>query len=483
MTTARSFGNYDLAAALADIADNSIQAGAANVWISFDPVDDDVTVRIRDDGRGMPYAELVAALRPASRNPDEQRDIGDLGRFGWGLKSASLSQARVLTVVSWQGDEINAGRWDIDDLDEWSMHVFQGPEAEALLGNLRASDCGTEVIWTRCDRLYDIGLNATIDERLNDKISQARKQLALIFHRYLAGDGGSRLAITVQGIPLEPADPFLSSHPATQSLDEEVLPVRGSETIRVRPYVIPHFSKLTVEQRNLLGGPEGLVRNQGFYVYRNRRLIIYGTWFRLVPHGELSQLTRIRVDLPNTLDTDWKITLDKSDAQLPVNLRRRLREVVQRFSRRSVSVHRHRGVDLEPGEKAQVWKRNVHSGRIRYQINRQHPVIRQMLAQAGDSFVALEALKVIEACVPVNNIAQDAHQADAGLVQTITDPVEFDSLILACWIAYLGQKSGSPSATDFLAFAKRTEPISGHWKYAESYIKEKVEKEWSLNRE
>lgn len=91
MATARSFGNYDLAAALSDLIDNSIQANARNVWVNFDPQDDDVTVRICDDGRGMEREVLIEAMRPASRNPEEKRDTLDLGRFGWGMKSASLS--------------------------------------------------------------------------------------------------------------------------------------------------------------------------------------------------------------------------------------------------------------------------------------------------------------------------------------------------------------------------------------------------------
>lgn len=95
MATARSFGNYDLAAALADLIDNSIKAEAEKIYIEFVPEDDDVIVRIRDDGTGMSREELIAAMRPASTHPEEIRTKFDLGRFGWGMKSASLSQARV----------------------------------------------------------------------------------------------------------------------------------------------------------------------------------------------------------------------------------------------------------------------------------------------------------------------------------------------------------------------------------------------------
>lgn len=133
MATARSFGNYDLSAALADLIDNSIKAKSTRVDITFEPKDSDVVVRIRDDGTGMPLETLIIAMRPASANPQDSREPDDLGRFGWGLKSASLSQARVLTVVSWCKGIINAARWDLDNIDDWGMEVLEGPEAQELL--------------------------------------------------------------------------------------------------------------------------------------------------------------------------------------------------------------------------------------------------------------------------------------------------------------------------------------------------------------
>jgi hypothetical protein len=483
MATARSFGNYDLAAALADLIDNSIQAKAANVWIEFEPQDDDVTVRVRDDGCGMTRSVLIDAMRPASRNPEEKRDVFDLGRFGWGMKSASFSQARVLTVVSWTKSGITAARWDIDDLDDWAMDVLQKNEALKCLISEPISQTGTEVIWTRCDRLYDKSLQATIDERLNEKIAHARKQLSLVFHRYLSGEGERPLVIHLQGIHLDPVDPFMSSHLATQTLDEERIAVREGENIHVKPYVIPHFSKLSLPERLALGGEEGLIRNQGFYVYRNRRLIIYGTWFRLIPHGELSQLTRVRIDLPNSLDSEWKITLDKSDAQLPVTLRKRLREIVQKFSQKSVGVHRRKGVDLNTSEKAPVWRRNAHNGRIRYLINRDHPIIQELVASAGDAFIVHEAIRLVEVCVPIGGMTDDMKSSGDKVVQAITDPSEFDSLIHACMLSYLRQADGPPSLNRFLAFAKKVEPFSEQWKYAESFIKEKVLKDWRLKND
>ncbi len=480
MATARSFGNYDLAAALADLIDNSIKARASKISISFIPVVDDVIVRIRDNGYGMTKEELIKAMRPASANPEDPRDSADMGRFGWGLKSASLSQARVLTVVSWNETSFTAAKWDIDDLEDWKMELDVGAQAKKNLSKSPISKSGAEVIWTKCDRLLDSDLSGNIDELINEKISHAHKQLALIFHRYLAGEVLKDFSIEMQGIKLKPIDPFMSHHPATQTIDEEIISLKGTESVCVKPFTIPHFSKLTLEEKAMLGGDEGLVRNQGFYVYRNKRLIIHGTWFRLIPHGELSQLTRVRVDLPNTQDKDWKITLDKSDAQLPPILRTRLRDFIKRFSQRSVKANRRRGVDLTVSKNEPVWRRNAYNGRIRYLINRDHPLVLQMLSESENQGIARESLNLIESCLPTEMLADDHSKNKIEQVQSITDPDAFNSLIDAYFLACVAQSEDHPTLREVIEFTKNTEPFSSQWKYTESYIRNILKTKWKL---
>lgn len=477
MATARSFGSYDLAAALADLIDNSIKAKAKRVEISFFPLQDDVIVRIRDDGVGMSREALMAAMRPASANPQAEREPDDLGRFGWGLKSASLSQARVLTVVSWQAGSVTAARWDIDDIDDWSMEVHEGSDALPLLEWPVGTQSGTEVIWTRSDRLLDWDNCPSVDESLTPSIAHAMQKLSLIFHRYLAGEGGRRLLILVNGRPLSPVDPFMTAHDATQTLDAESIPMPNGEQISIQPYVLPHFSKLSMEEQALIGGSEGMVRNQGFYVYRNRRLIIYGTWFRLVPHGELTQLTRVRVDLPNSLDADWRITVDKSDAQLPPVLKRRLQEVVRRFNLRSVRVHRNKGISLDRTAVQPVWRRYVKNGQVRYLVNRDHPMVAQLL---GVSSVAEEfdgVLRLMESYFPTDLFLKDAA---TGVSQCSTSTEDFDTLLDQCMINYLQECDGAPEVDGFLNFIARVEPFSNQWAYTESYVRTNTVKKWGV---
>ena len=82
---------YTLETAIADIVDNSITAGAGTIDLFADTTASDVKIAILDDGGGMDESTLFEAMRIGSRNPLDERDPYDLGRFGLGLKTASFS--------------------------------------------------------------------------------------------------------------------------------------------------------------------------------------------------------------------------------------------------------------------------------------------------------------------------------------------------------------------------------------------------------
>jgi hypothetical protein len=472
MATARSFGNYDLSAALADLIDNSIKAQSTTIDIDFLPSESDVDVFIRDNGYGMDGETLVQAMKPASSHPEDPRGEDDLGRFGWGMKSASLSQARVMTVVSWTPEGTSAASWNIDDIEDWGMEYLEGSAAIALLGSNAATRSGTEVRWQKTDRLLqDLG-ESDFQGALTHLIAQAMESLALVFHRYIAGEGGRKLTIRINGSELPKVDPFLKSNPATQSMEPEKIEMANGSTIYLQPYVLPHFSKLTSEAQRTLGGAEGMVRNQGFYVYRNRRLIIHGTWFKLIPHRDLSQLTRVMVDLPNSVDHDWRITLDKAGAQLPSELKKRLREIVRKFNRRSHLVHRKKGVSLGRDDRSAVWNRTLKGGQVRYSINRDHPMIESLLAQSaeiGESFDIQAILTLLESYFPTDSFLKDASTSEIN--QTITSDEDFEELVMKCVITYVQTHSAPHKLEDFLVYMKSIEPFASHWVFAEEFVR------------
>jgi Histidine kinase-, DNA gyrase B-, and HSP90-like ATPase len=471
MMSARSFGNYDLPGALADLIDNSIKAGAREISLTCDFASGAPEIRIRDDGHGMTGTELRLAMRPASANPLVERSLDDLGRFGWGMKSASFSQCTRLLVLTNRSGKLSGCVWDLEDVDGWRMGVLEAADIAASASvELQAAD-GAEVIWLNCDRLSENG-TLTVSE-FNALIVHARNRLALIFHRYLAGEvRGRRLKIRLNGQKIDPWDPFYRDHEATQELEPEPLKIAG-RTIDIQPFILPHYSKLKANQYDQLGGEEGFLRNQGFYVYRNHRLIISGTWFRLVRHGELSQLVRVRVDIPNALDHIWKITIDKSDAQLPAALRARLRQIVEGLRKRSAKVFRSRGGRLDRAGTTSVWSRHVRGGEIHYSINREHPIIEALL-DAGDDEqkrAATAAIKVIEQAFPVVAFGQDAATGLDAIHQTLSDPKVFRADLEAALPVLLAQVGGDFAALE--ALLRITEPWCEAWNTTERVLRDK----------
>jgi hypothetical protein len=184
--------------------------------------------------------------------------------------------------------------------------------------------------------------------------------------------------------------------------------------------------------------------------------------------------------LPNTLDKDWKITLDKSDAQLPIVLRTTLKEYVRKFGKKSAGVNKKKGVNLTVGSNQPVWKRVAYSGRIRYLINRDHPLLWEAIAESDDSKIIQEALNMIESYVPTELMIRDRENNQLDQVQAITDSKIFEGLIDACFLACVRQQGAQPTLAKFLDFAKCIEPFSSQWKYSESYIKNVLKDKWSL---
>jgi hypothetical protein len=472
MTTARSFGNYDLASALADLVDNSIDAGADEVGIICDYRGGDPEVRVVDNGKGMSPDELKEAMRPASKDPREKRSPDELGRFGWGLKSASFSQCRKLCVISRKnGHPASGAIWNLDDIANWKMQILTAREAEkaSTSGDLSAS--GTEVIWNGCDRLSEDG--ELSETEFNSLVSRAIQRISLIFHKYLAKlVPKKRLIITLNGQALTPYDPFCVHNEATQQLEIEPVPF-GKHRVSVKPFILPHWSKLSEAEHAALGGEEGWIKNQGFYVYRNHRLIIEGTWFGLVKHGELSQLVRIAVDIPNTLDSVWKISIDKHHAQLPNVLKNRLQQVVESIRSRSAHVVRRKPGSIDREPRAVVWSRHVKNGEISYSINRDHPLLQALRHQVTDDMrQCLDgALTIIEKTFPVDRFGHDASKSQDRMYQAIADPKELASLLTATIPKLLHECGGDLRA--FTRTLRAIEPYSQNWPFVETYLRER----------
>lgn len=457
----RDFG-YTLETAMADVIDNSITAGATKVEIMAETLGDDPWIAIHDNGAGMDEAELVEAMRPGSKNPLDERAGHDLGRFGLGLKSASFSQCRQLTVVSRRSQRTSAATWDLDKVAKtnvWNVDLeddlAEVPVADSL------PETGTLVLWRKLDRL-STGYAHDAQKRaaeINKALSGAERHLRLCFHRYMEGSR-PKLRILLNGRKLQPIDPFAAQHKATQIDPAEELHLKNG-VVETQCFTLPHHKMMSKNEWDEVGGPEGHLRSQGFYVYREKRLIIAGSWLGLARQTELTKLSRVRVDIPNTMDADWKIDVRKANAQMPPVVRDRLRRIVERLQGTSKRTYKRRGQKLVDDTKLPFWNRIQKDGKIVYRPNSDHPAITGFEQSLPEEFRHgfRTCLKLIGSGLPMESLHADML---GGAEDVHADETDFEALAEGTEIAIRTLLGTGMSASDIVANLCANEPLRRH---------------------
>lgn len=405
---------YTTATALADIIDNCIAANANKVDINFIWLDNKSVISILDNGNGMTESELDKGMRLGEINPLESREPSDLGRFGLGLKTASFSQCRRLTVASRKNGDINCLRWDLDFIatssdDGWYMLEGAHKESENLLTPLNSYDSGSIVLWEILDRIITPGFG---EQDFLDLIDKVEQHLAMVFHRLLEDNKRTGLKIFINNKAVNPWDPFLVGHPSKPWSSPEVC-FSSINGVVIECHVLPHKDRLTDAEFQSAAGPGGWTAQQGFYVYRNKRLLIAGTWLGLGQgrawiRDEAHRLARIRLDISNSADVDWKIDIRKSVARPPINIRSWLTKYAEDTRNKARRVFAHRG-NLSAGPRGgpvlAVWKTEKFSGGVRYRIDLEHPAVKSVIEDAGNLLPQINAMfRIIEETIPVQRI-------------------------------------------------------------------------------
>ena len=425
IASARSQGGYTLASALADLFDNSIdhQSSVIRVDTVSGTTIEDYKIVIHDNGTGMSEKHLIRSMRPASQHPDEERNANALGRFGWGMKSASLSQARKLVVISSDGHDTSLASWDSQNIGDWEMDLLTGQDAIEHLLTKPDSDTWTQLQWHLCDRLTDGYVLSETD--LDEMMADAIEELELIFHRFIA-DKDRPLEIIINGRPLIPADPFLEEISAKISDENETIECRGT-LITYTGYTLPHFGTIEKKLRDKLDRGKGMIGNQGFYVYREKRLIIHGTWLGIEPYKALHQLVRVRLDIPNSLDNLFKITIDKSDAQLPLEMKHVLRNIIRNLRKKSVAVIQGpRKPKTSATASDSFWKLTPGRGQSRFLINREHPLFNKKQFDAEDMETLLT---LVESSIPLNVIQAELTKKDTSVCNRPVEPEQVTEIM------------------------------------------------------
>jgi hypothetical protein len=393
---------YNFHIALADIIDNSIAAGAKNVLIETENVPK-LRLCVLDDGVGMNEDELIEAMRLGSKDPDDERSKDDLGRFGLGLKTASFSQCKRLTVITKRNNIINIKAWDLDTIEEkneWYLLTpsFNEIESTPLYQKLQTLDSGTLVIWDKID-----GIN---DKDYYEELDILHEHLSLVFHRFLEGSiKGKKFNLLINNNSLPSLNPFNEQNHATQVLPEQIIKI-DKQKIVVTPYILPHHSKLSQQEYDKYATKEGYTKTQGFYLYRSGRLLIHGTWWGLNKVSDAHRLVRVKVDITNDQDRFWNIDVKKSVANPNQLIKKELKKILSQVLSRGKNTYTKRGAILKDKTVVPFWEVIHEDKSIRFIINQNHPILSQIQLSLDEKYQQIfdTYIKGLEAYIPLGAI-------------------------------------------------------------------------------
>jgi Histidine kinase-, DNA gyrase B-, and HSP90-like ATPase len=310
---------YSFEAAVADIVDNSVAAGATDVQIQWSVTRDGRKfIYFADNGAGMTRDELEAGMRYGS---PKRVSAKSLGKFGLGMKTASSSCCRQLTVISRKSPHQPLAKlaWDIDHVENigvWEMlEPPVTPDEEETFEEMVGSN-GTLVVWSKCDRVLRSDLepgSAKEQAALKSRMKKLSEHLGKVFHRFI--DSGLKdvpnVSIRINGEHVEAWDPFYMEK--SDCLDDRSVPVindLGEEIpVRFRAFILPHQAGLNDEEKK-----KAKIQNsrQGFYVYRENRLIHDGDWFGLYKLEPHLSLLRAEFSFDHRLDEAFQVDVKKS---------------------------------------------------------------------------------------------------------------------------------------------------------------------------
>jgi len=447
----RSFG-YNLSTAIADIVDNSISANANQITIDYKWKGRESFIFILDNGNGMNLQELIIAMTPGSKDPEDIRDEKDLGRFGMGLKTASFSQCKRLTVVTKKEGHNTVKRcWDIDFInkeEEWTLLDFISDES--YLQKIEELKSGTLIIWETLDRIVgDVNVeNEAVKNAFYSEMSTVKEHLSLVFHKFIESKKVKLISNTYE---LEAWNPFLLNlSPKPEMGQTEVL----ANNVEVTYFILPHMSKISPQDYEKSGGPLGWYQQQGFYVYRGDRLLVSGDWLGIEKKREYSKLARIAINFPNANDFDWNLDIKKSTATPPIEIRKELSRIAKIAVMKSAKIYNWRGQKTYSNEIGQatsvesLWKDETNRDGIKkYKINKKHPIIKQLIEGEKSNKLFSKALKLIEENIPLELILYNQNEDPSLHELEKVSEIPSDELIqLAIEIYTIYKEQGIPQS-------------------------------------
>jgi predicted CoA-binding protein len=410
----RAYG-YSFSEAISDLIDNSITAKAKNVWIQMNYNKEDSWILIKDDGIGMDQEELINAMTIGKKPVDNVRKIEDHGRFGFGLKTASISQAKRLTVRSknTKKDQCEAV-WDLDEVMQngWQLYLTAlDNNSVKRIGSIEKT--GTNVLWEKPDRLVP---NSSVESKIGFETlgKNLNHLLGCRYHRIIES---GKLNLYYNGTKIYFFNPF-----KLPTMEFKELGKSTYGNVRVSAYLLPHDTKFKNKPKDLAyaEGFKGMFDHQGIYLYRNNRLMIMGDWLNSgLSKTEVSKLLRIKIDIDNTNDEEWRIDVRKCNAIIPDSILPDLKRLIssckeeakKRYTFRVAKIVNKTAQKHEEVEFIEIWDQNVTRNGTLYKINKEHPIIKSLknsiLSTAKNKELGIAVNKLLDSVLSnIENMAR-----------------------------------------------------------------------------
>lgn len=406
----RSVG-YSLKEAISDLIDNSISAKASKIQIIFE-LNDSLEFHLLDDGDGMNHQNLVSAFRLGSTNPKTVREDNDLGRFGMGMKTASLSQCRAVTVTTKQNNNLITRTLDLDEVGSHKKWIIGEKAVTArIIELLDRVDKGTIVTWEKIDQ------SNISDDEFEILLLDIRNYISLCFHRFMERTN-KKISFYLNDVVIKPVSPVVDDSQVFSEIDLD-----GVDS-KMRAFTIPirkdHKTNTLFNSFELFNGVEN---QQGIYIYRSDRLLCFGGWLGIVKPNNSYKLCRVIIDFKNdySSDTIWSIDIKKTKAEIPYVYRQEIKRFVkkaQKDSSRKIGKFNRRELGRSISnlyDNVELWeiKKNNKYGCWEYSLNINSPIFKGILQKISKDELDL-LLKLIARNIPIADIIDNNDEEPAN---------------------------------------------------------------------
>ncbi|MGG1592412.1 ATP-binding protein [Terribacillus saccharophilus] len=400
----RSIG-YNARTAIADIIDNSIDAFANEISLQFEYNNGNGYIQIIDNGIGMDQEEIQNAMSIGSKDPRIERKDNELGRFGMGLKTASFSLGKRLSVISKQDNKYVERCWDLEFVSKsnsWDLFTEIPQEIKDKISDI-PGNTGTIIYIDKLDRFMRAGENPILETSFLKKVEKINNHISFVFHSILI----NKCSIYVNQNSVKAWDPFLSTHDYTNPLRPRILKDEAG-VVQISTYILPHASYLDPISYRNAGGFKGWNEHQGFYIYRENRLLHFGSWLDFYPKDQASQLARIRIDITNKSDHLWQVDIKKSMVNPPESIRSQLKLIAKEARDLSKQVFYFRTQssisDTTIKSNINTWRQENREDGTIFKLNLSHPLLQTIMENINDSTLKelKMFLKLVELGSPAN---------------------------------------------------------------------------------